>query len=273
MSDRSPRRRPGRLTATLAALATVVGLTVAPAAALSRSSPARPPAPLGVVGADLSWPQCGQRADAASPFMVVGVTDGRPFTANPCLGAQWSATGGRRAAAYMNVAFPGSLGPRAGVPIACPAGNVACAAWNAGWAEGADALAVAARAGVDARMWWLDVETANTWSATPSLNAAILAGATSALELGGRQVGVYSTRWMWSTITGGWAPGLPAWLAIGDRGRDPRSHCGMGFDGGPVAMVQWVAGDRDVDLACAPALSHLDDLFGRGRRSWVSRRG
>jgi hypothetical protein len=84
----------------------------------------------------------------------------------------------------------------------------------------------------------------------------------------GAKVGVYSTPLMWQRITGGWQPGLPAWLALGSPGADPASRCGTGFTAGPVAMVQWVAGDRDVDLACPWTAADAEVLRDQLRKSW-----
>src|SRR5216683_2491114 len=48
------------------------------------------PYPTGLVGYDVSYPQCGGTA-AAGSFGIVGVNGGRPFTNNSCLGAEYAA--------------------------------------------------------------------------------------------------------------------------------------------------------------------------------------
>jgi hypothetical protein len=74
-------------------------------------------------GVDVSWPQCVDHTSAAVPlpattgFAVVGVNDGRPDTANPCLSAEleWAAgaaagtDGAPTISLYVNTADPGNV--------------------------------------------------------------------------------------------------------------------------------------------------------------------
>ena len=103
---RPPRQR-GRLLAVLTALPLVLGLLAATA----------PPARSATAsGYDISWPQCPVSAGGfglpmpptTTPFVVVGLTKGLPFTQNPCLADQvgWGKTHGRPAQAYTMAAFP-----------------------------------------------------------------------------------------------------------------------------------------------------------------------
>src|SRR2546421_1598048 len=60
----------------------------------------------GRLGYDLSWPQCdGTRPPTSGGFAVIGVTGGRPFTANPCLRTEfdWGRGSGTTPSAYINL--------------------------------------------------------------------------------------------------------------------------------------------------------------------------
>jgi hypothetical protein len=65
-------------------------------------------------------------------------------------------------------------------------------------------------------------------------------------------VGVYSTRYQWTKITGGAAiPGLPNWVAgATDADQAARFCSNHSFTGGPVVLVQFVQDRFDHDLAC-----------------------
>src|SRR5205085_2611075 len=117
---------------------------------------------------------------------------------NPCLVSEWRwANGnGSGAAVYMNTSGPGGAGSYA---------------W--GVASGNDALARARAVGIESPMWWLDVEFGNSWSPDRNANADAVRGAIDALRGAGVNVGVYSTRYQWTSIVGGYAPGVPVWVA------------------------------------------------------------
>lgn|GEM_PF-715487 len=199
--------------------------------------------PTGRIGADASFPQCGRVLPATS-FAVVGVTGGSPFTANPCLVAQWGwarAQGG--SAVYVNVDDPGT---QAAVPY--------------GQAIAADALARMARAGVPAGVpVWLDVETANRWTADLGHRRTVIAATAAALAAAGHPVGVYAGMNGWAEITEDVATTLPTWMALSDTsaGAGTRACALPGFGGQRPSMVQWVATEPD-----GHALDH--DLLCRG---------
>jgi hypothetical protein len=97
-------------------------------------------------------------------------------------------------------------------------------------------------------MWWLDVETGNSWSSSnPTLNQYAINGAASRLEQTGLPVGVYSSTSMWSTITGGnkFTPTNIAadWEASG-------GSCTTPFTASPVWLLQTVTSGLDTDYAC-----------------------
>jgi hypothetical protein len=241
----------------------------------------------GVVGYDISWPQCGgNRPPVPFDIAVVGVTGGHGFSANPCLAAEfaWSQQATLPSALYVNIDLPsgtpaqGQTGP-AGT---CGAGDTSCFAYNYGYNNSRDALAYAASKGVDAKVWWLDVETNNYWQtasinaasyrtaapATPGAAAAVqyntaanaraIAGAIAGLAAANKAVGTYSTRYQWNLIAGSFAPQVPVWYATNDTVDRAPLYCDQSesFTGGPIWMVQYTvaAGNPghgfDGDYAC-----------------------
>jgi len=210
----------------------------------------------GEVGYDSSTYQCGLPARGA--FAVVAVTNGRPFTRNPCVGAELTGGPGPRAV-YFNTGYSPLYAP------SITSGCAARAAYVSGTALQRQAYAIGcseaetARAylfmatGQRVRSWWLDVETANSWSdANLVLNRAALRGAIDFLEARGAILGVYSTSRQWAEITGGWqAPGVDGnWVAGAESVTEAQTFCSASITGAPVWLVQFVRRGLDADLAC-----------------------
>src|SRR5262245_54970588 len=62
-------------------------------------------------GNDISWPQCPSTfPDTSTQFVVIGLTNGLPFTENPCVAGQagWAADHAKPTHAYTMAAFPTS---------------------------------------------------------------------------------------------------------------------------------------------------------------------
>ncbi len=210
-------------------------------------------------GYDISWPQC----DAAYPrtnaylFGVVGVTSGHAFRNNPCFASQyaWAAHTLSPEAVYLNLnedlgttSLYGDTGPYG----ACREGE-RCHALNYGYNAASSAYTYAARQVPTfvAQLWWLDIETENSWAEDDlGRNRAVIEGALRYLkEERGFMVGIYSTPAMWEEITGTWQAGLPVWTAGATKANAP-TKCGIGFTGGPVWLVQYPDGDYDGNYAC-----------------------
>jgi hypothetical protein len=208
------------------------------------ASGARPASAAPIVGSDISWPQCGQAYPATPAFGTIGVNDGRPFTANPCLVSEyrWAAASGT-VEFYMNTANPG-------VAVG--------GAYNYGFAAARDAFTFATgrvRAG-PGHTWWLDVETGNTWSDDLGANTAVIAGSIAFFRTQGVTVGIYSTRYQWGVITGGASiPSVPNWVPGAPNAAEAPSFCtsGRSFSGGPVVAVQYTT-QFDYDYLCPGAL-------------------
>ncbi|HWW53085.1 MAG TPA: hypothetical protein VNY84_04920, partial [Acidimicrobiales bacterium] len=234
--------------------------------------PATPTAPTSIVGYDLSWPQCGGLWPSPPyGFGIVGVTGGHLFSANPCLRAQWrwATDHGSFAGLYLNTnsfttdelaAF------LAGPALSCK-GSLACAYHE--WGRlGADAALKAAK-DLGAPMWWLDVETGNVWSPDTNANAFLLQGMIDELRAHGKRVGIYSTAQQFGEVVGGYAPGLPTWVAGADPG-SPAAWCsGRSFGGGPTWMVQDLGGAFDVDVLCSGGVSSYKVSFAVPRKLTV----
>ncbi|HWF57408.1 MAG TPA: hypothetical protein VG520_03555 [Candidatus Dormibacteraeota bacterium] len=211
----------------VSACAGVTALLMASTPASARttaSDPGRTPRS-STTGFDVSWPQCPSSFPGGGAFGIVGVTNGRPWGANPCLSTQYAWAAGLPSAPgfYMNTANPAPHSsfywPASGSsdPALCKdstsVADPGCA-YDYGWwaADNALTSTVAALSAAGApsyvatsSAWWLDVETGNSWNGTGSANAADLQGSIDYLRSHGiPSVGLYSTGYQWNAITGGY---------------------------------------------------------------------
>src|ERR1035438_14772 len=97
--------RPGRLTATAAALVLVLSAAGCSVTSTAPVTASPEPAPgVTAYGNDISWPQCPEGGGgyglpgpmASASFVVLGLTDGSSFQANPCLARQVASAKTRR---------------------------------------------------------------------------------------------------------------------------------------------------------------------------------
>lgn len=231
----------------LAALSAVALLGLS---SLTASAQAADPYTPGTTGYDVSYPNCG--ATPAGAFGIVGVNGGRAFTTNSCFASEYAAAAGTgSASAYINTGYSGAY--RRNITPTCSSlvsstgltGTYA-QAWEIGCSEADTSLSDVG--GATPAMWWLDVETGNSWSSSNRvLNQDAIQGAVSRLVRVNPNVGVYSDASFWKTITGGnsWTPsGLAAdWTAAGG--------CAAAFTSSPVWLAQQgSANGVDSDLAC-----------------------
>lgn len=213
--------------------------------------------PSGGRGWDISFPQCVQGLPGEyRDFTVVGVNRGRPFTHNQCLLTEhsWGSGAPMAPSLYINTSAPsGEFASRGdhGPAGDCATDDHYCISYNFGFNAAADAYTYASSLGITAQYWWLDVETANSWSTNTEHNARSLEGAANALSLVGRTVGVYSTSYQWSIIAGSYRPGLPVWYATGAGYAGAPAYCGAAYDfaGGGVWLVQYY-GKFDENYSC-----------------------
>jgi hypothetical protein len=233
----------------------------------------------GVRGGDISWPNCskgmgvpGRRTlglplpTAKAKFFVIGLTNGRAFTRNPCLAQHLAAARARgvHASAYTMLSYPN----RAERRLHGWSGPFGTATYtdriaNVGYAQAAFALDTMASAKFQSPFVWIDVEprSERRWSRTTANNQALIRGALRAAADRGIGSGIYTYALGWRQITGGmlldvplWAPGHSHARTFSARMRQTVRSCSrVGFTGGPLVMTQWVWRNRDHDVTC-PAI-------------------
>lgn len=229
-----------------------------------------------LVGYDVSWPQCGEKLPTLPAFAIVGVTGGLANNTNPCFADQlaWAhtstgATGQPRVALYVNTANPGlastswpTSNTYAGTTISNPYGtcagaNDAACAYVYGWAKAFDDVYLRGVVNPEQYLWWLDVETENTWQDDQAANAADLEGMTAYFESIGAQVGLYSTGQQWWQIVGTVGPesnlyDLPSWLAGARTLLGAKWNCSLAplTAGGRVTMTQYLYNNLDHNHSC-----------------------
>lgn len=271
---------------TLASL--VLSLSVVVAGGVPASADDSAPAPVSqgnavaglVRGGDISWPNCpkglgvpGRRTQglplptARAQFFVIGLTNGRAFTTNPCLAGHLDAARKRGVpvSAYTMLSYPNAA-ERAAHGMSGPFGTSTYVdrIANVGYAQAAFALDTMAAARFPSPFVWIDVEprAERRWSRTKANNQALIRGALRAAEDRGVGSGIYTYALAWRQITGGmtlevplWAPGHSHARTFSARMRQSVASCSrIGFTGGPLVMTQWVWRNRDHDVTC-PAIA------------------
>ena len=246
--------------------------------------------PLGI---DVSWPQCGKQLPTNHAFGIVGVNGGLATTTNPCLKDQfiWAkkSIGGTvqdKVQLYVNTANPGGLNTAswpqtnidpAGSTIINPYGScdgtdsLACA-WQYGWNRALEDVRdrfqpAATQALVDASpatyVWWLDVETENTWKLSGTTydyqsNVAVLEGMTAHFKSVNGRVGLYSTGSQWAQIVGNAIGldsnlnGLNNWRPGGASQKTAKQACTAAplTTDGRVVLTQFVSRGLDYNYSC-----------------------
>lgn len=209
----------------------------------------------GMTGHDVSWPttNCMAKVPDGTAFGIVGVTGGLDFTKNNCL--VFEAGEFSSPSLYMNTGFPGitQAAIYTHAPLKCTNTNGVCVAYNYGYQAAMYALIYADSQLVHSTVWWLDVETENSWSADYQENQATIQGMVTAI----RQhvflatIGVYSTPLQWAEITGGWKDDLPNWVGTGSTVRsDALAACSEDdFTGGGTELTQYIL-QLDTDYVC-----------------------
>ncbi|MGY1641629.1 S-layer homology domain-containing protein [Geodermatophilus sp. SYSU D00703] len=227
------------------------------------------------LGADVSYPQCPSSRPAGQAFGIVGVNGGKPTTWNPCRTDQLSwaagstgATSQPRVQLYVNTANPGAVTPRVpSWPTAgtnrygtCTGGNDSACAYEYGRARATEDLA--AVSSPPDFVWWLDVETLNSWDDTPggtTRNVAVLEAMTETLRAAGvTTVGLYSTGYQWGVIAGSSVGpdsplnGLPSWIAGTADVTSAWRNCTRPplTAGGRVVLAQFIADGFDRNHPC-----------------------
>jgi hypothetical protein len=249
---------------------------VSPSAAVA---PALSLPPTGA-GIDISYPQClrASHVDLPGniPFAAIGVNGGVASNSNPCFSSEYNSAfllGGTtdqpHASVYVNTGnpalaaawWPSSDHTQAGTTVVNPSGSCenlagAACAYVYGYSMAqADYRRVRTTLVRVPGLWWLDVETSNTWQPDVVANAASLSGMVDYFKSKHLDVGLYSTPYQWNKIAGATQAasdlaGLPSWLAGGSYVGAP-ADCERSplTPNGRVAMIQYVM-HLDNDYSC-----------------------
>lgn len=267
------------------------------------TAPAPPAQAATQYGNDISWPQCDDASNnyglsTDTDFVVIGLTNGLPFTLNPCLQGQvsWASSHAVPAYAYTMAAYPsntelnthGASGPWATTTLN---GRLA----NVGYAEATYAVARLAAIGWRPSMVWVDVEDRTAkgrpWAAGTAMsiisNRWVVLGLLRGLDAAGYSYGLYASAGPWQTIMGAWRlPTIPTWVTAGPRGSSAAlAMCtATSFSGGTPMLAQWwdPVPVIDYDLTCpaftatpprvpAPSVSG-SDLTGDWNNDLLARR-
>ena len=216
-------------------------------------------------GWDVSWPQCltaGSSDTKPLPqegaFAVVGLTRGRPFTANECFAKEWAWASSLpgEPSVYLNVDAPGSDSPHwtdAG-PMSCSgASSDSGCAYNYGWSLAGYALErMPPTPSGGTPFVWFDIENGPVWqtgttnSNAVAVNRGVVNGAVARVRGAGYRQGLYAERTSagrdndFVQIMGQWRlPHLPVWVYAAPQS-DPTPQCAPSesITGGPIHMVQ-----------------------------------
>jgi len=241
-----------------------------------------------VEGADASWPQCPkgmgipQKRTEGKPmplptaqFVVLGLTNGPGFVANPCLADQvaWVKARHLLVSAYSIISAPyGDQLDRYGATGPFDPHSARGRLSNVGYQEALFNVASMRAAGLQTPFVWLDVEpvTGFDWGSDTGANAAVVIGAARGYRDRGYAIGVYSIGSLWQRVVGGLRLGVPEWRPAGSRGRaEAIRRCGTEwmYQGGMAVLAQWVEdspeGARDRDVTCPGQAPYLSSWFHR----------
>lgn len=247
-----------------------------------------------LVGYDVSYPQCGKTLPTDHYFGIVGVNGGAANTPNECLADQlvWASTAKdgsnqSKKQVYVNTANPGevigqistwpttSTDSNGNVPInpygTCSGVNDRACSWLYGWNRSIYTESVFKSAadskGIDSStanyVWWLDVETMNTWQTSKSKeaqirNTAAIEGFGAYYQSKGATVGLYSTAVQWTEITGNNISatsnlrGLGNWRPSGSTLANATKNCSVAplTPGGFISLTQYVVKNLDNNHSC-----------------------
>jgi hypothetical protein len=193
---------------------------------------------------------------SGAAFIVIGLTNGPGFVANPCVADQVAFARQRKllTAAYSVISGPTRFSPRG------------LTGEQLGYQQAKFNIATMKRVGLVTPIVWLDVESVPKfdWGGDKQANAAVIRGAAKGYTDAGYAVGVYSTPYLYANVAGGLRMGVPEWRAAGQTSeREARSRCGTDWviQGGRGVLGQWVEDRRDRNITCPGAAAQLGRWF------------
>lgn len=188
-------------------------------------------------------------------FVVLGLTNGPGFYANPCLATQvaWAKSHHLQVGVYSVVSTP-----QPGQPGRSP--------FDSGYQQALFNLRTMQAVGLESPGVWVDVENvpAFDWPADTAANADVVKGAVQGYRDHGMQVGVYSTPSLWRRVVGDLRLSLPEWRAAGETSSaEALRRCGTAtsIQGGGGLLAQWVDAGRDRDVTCPGSAGALPLWF------------
>jgi hypothetical protein len=202
---------------------------------------------------DISWPNCKATYGQDVVSGIIGVNGGLDFSPNHCLYNESKLFS--TYSLYLNTGYPGaSYGEEfSSYPLSCSSSDTLCLAYNYGFNAASYAISYADIQSVHSSMWWLDVETANSWSVNVLQNRAALSGMVAAIKQYTflPTIGFYSYPGQWDAITGGWRNHFPVWTATGSESyKVAVSFCkGNNFTGGNTWLAQYTL-EFDYNYTC-----------------------
>jgi hypothetical protein len=222
-----------------------------------------------LLGGDVSWPQCPKglgipekRSEglpmppSTAAFIVIGLTNGPGFVANPCIADQVAYARSHKllTAAYSVISGPSRFSPRG------------LTGDELGYQQAKFNIATMKRAGLTSPIVWLDVESVPhfDWGGDKQANAAVIRGAARGYTEAGYTVGVYSTPYLYAGVAGTLRMNVPEWRAAGQTSRAEALHrCGSDWviQGGQGVLGQWVSDGRDLNTTCPGATAQLGRFF------------
>jgi hypothetical protein len=232
-------------------------------------------------GRDIGWPQCPRNVgfrghnglgqpmpENGVQFVIIGLTNGRAFTPNPCLDRhlRWVRNHHVQAAAYAFASYPTRWqlkhhrhrGPYAGRSRLAALGNF-------GYATALYNIATMRAHGFLTPHVWLDVEPSSSqpWSHRRGWNRAVVRGWVRGYRDAGYTVGFYSTTNLWQGILGRMRLGLPEWRTAGPVSpRQAAAKCrGESIQGGQAVIAQWWTDHRDFDRLCPGTSAVMERYF------------
>lgn len=247
-----------------------------------------------LVGYDISYPQCGRRLPTDHYFGIVGVNGGNAASSNSCLADQlvWAnkaKTGSNQSKyqVYVNTANPGEVInqiitwpttpydtygnlPQNPYGTGCAGQNDEACSWLYGWnrsiyTEGLFKTAANSKglnSNTEDYVWWLDVETMNTWQSSSNealvRNTAAIEGFGAYYQSKSANIGLYSTAYQWGVITGNNISqssnlnGLPNWRPSGASLANAKANCTVAplTPGGFISITQYVIKNLDHNHSC-----------------------
>jgi hypothetical protein len=208
---------------------------------------------------DLSWPNCETKLSGLTNSGIIGVNDGLDFSVNPCLGSETQLFHNSYGL-YLNTGYPGvSYGSKfRHYPNNCKPHNYGCIAYNYGYNDVLYSIKYADSQDAHSFVWWLDVETENSWTSNYSRNREALMGMIVALKSTTflPTIGFYSYPGQWQLITKDWHNGYPDWVATASSKENIAiKYCSDSFNGGPTWLTQYTP-SLDYNYNCLPKRIH-----------------